>query len=154
MHVSVDLDSAIRRGITPFWVDCAIALVLGVGATIGGLSYWKRATVNGQPFYYQYYFEPAVMIACGKGFVVARPQVTAMVPFLWRQTDGFSCDAIPADAALGTEELYQVGARRYLMLAVGWTWRIFGVSWRALGPLFAVLFGATIVALYGVFRLG
>jgi hypothetical protein len=94
------------------------------------------------------------MIACGKGFVVARPQVPAMVPFLWRQTDTFSCGAIPAGAALGTEDLFQQGSWRYLMLAVGWTWRWFGVSWSALGPLFAVLFGATIGALYAVFRLG
>jgi hypothetical protein len=143
-----------RPAITPLWLDCTIALLLGVGAAIGGLSYWKRATVNGQPFYYQNYFEPAVMIACGRGFVVARPQVPAMVPFLRRDTNQFSCDAIPADAPLGTEDLFQLGSWRYLMLAVGWTWRLFGVSWNALGPLFAVLFGATIAVLYGVFRLG
>ena len=60
----------------------------------------------GQPFYYQEYFEPAVMIACGKGFVIAQPQVPAMVPFLHRQVDSFSCDAIPHSATLGTEGLY------------------------------------------------
>jgi hypothetical protein len=94
------------------------------------------------------------MIACGRGFVVARPQVPAMVPFLWRETDRFSCETIPPDAPLGTEDLFQLGSWRYLMIAVGWTWRLFGVSWSALGPLFAVLFGATIAALYCVFRLG
>ncbi len=136
------------------WIDCLIALLLFVGTAIGGLSYWRGAVAGGQPFYYQNYFEPAVMIGCGKGFVVARPQVPAMVPFLLRQSDRFSCDAIPADAPLGTEDMFQLGSWRYLMLAVGYTWRVFGVSWSALGPLFAVLFGATIASLYGIFRLG
>ena len=131
-----------------------IALLLFGGAAICGLSYWKGAVAAGQPFYYQNYFEPAVMIGCGKGFVVARPQVPAMVPFLWQQADRFSCGAIPADAPLGTEDMFQQGPWRYLMLAVGYTWRVFGVSWSALGPLFALLFGATIASLYGILRLG
>ena len=142
------------RGKTPLWIDCVIALLLFAGAAIGGLSYWKRTVAAGQPFYYQNYFEPAVMIGCGKGFVVARPQVPAMVPFLWRQADRFSCDAIAPDAPLGTEDMFQLGSWRYLMLAVGFTWRVFGVSWSALGPLFAILFGATIASVYAVFRLG
>jgi hypothetical protein len=129
-------------------------LVLFVGAATGGMSYWKGAVATGQPFYYQIYFEPAVMIGCGKGFVVARPQVPAMVPFLLRQVDRFSCDAIGPDAPLGTDDMFQLGSWRYLMLAVGYTWRLFGVSWSALGPLFAVLFGATIASFYALFRLG
>src|SRR5436190_5304747 len=139
---------------TPLWLDGVIALLLFIGAATGGLSYWKRTVAGGQPFYYQNYFEPAVMIGCGKGFVVARPQVPAMVPFLWRQTDRFSCAAIAPDAPLGTEDMYQQGSWRYLMLAVGFTWRLFGVSWSALGPLFAALFGVTIASVYAVFRLG
>jgi hypothetical protein len=128
---------------TRHWIDGTIAVLLFVGAAIGGMSYWKGAVATGQPFYYQIYFEPAVMIGCGKGFVVARPQVPAMVPFLLRQVDRFSCDAIAADAPLGTDDMFQLGSWRYLMLAVGYPWRLFGVSWSALGPLFAVLFGAT-----------
>jgi hypothetical protein len=139
---------------TPLWLDGLIALLLFIGAATGGLSYWKHIVAAGQPFYYQNYFEPAVMIGCGKGFVVARPQVPAMVPFLWRQADHFSCDAIAPDAPLGTEDMFQQGSWRYLMLAVGFTWRLFGVSWSALGPLFAAFFGATIAAVYAVFRLG
>src|SRR5262249_20105782 len=104
-----------RARINPVWIDVAIVILLGVGAAIGGLSYWKRATASGQPFYYQNYFEPAVMVACGRGYVVARPQVPAMVPFLWRQTDRFSCDSIPRDAPLGTQDIYQLGSWRYLL---------------------------------------
>src|SRR5262245_15955166 len=141
-----------RRGL-PWWADAAIALLLFAGSAIGGSAYWKSAVSRGQPFYYQHYFEPAVMVACGKGFFVARPQVDAMVPFLWRQADRFSCDAIPADAPLGTRDMYQ-GSWRYLMYAVGLTWRVVGISWSALAPLFGLLFGATIAAAYAVLRLG
>jgi hypothetical protein len=144
---------ALRPRETPLWVDCVIGLLLFLGSGLWGTVYWKRAVAAGQPFYYQHYFEPAVMIACGKGFVVARPQVPSMVPFLWRQADRFSCDTIPSGASLGTEDLYQ-GPWRYLMYAVGVTWRFRGVSWSALGPLFGTMFAATIVAAYAVFRLG
>jgi hypothetical protein len=129
-------------------------LLLFVSAWVWGTFCWNRSYSAGvRPFFYQNYFEPAVMIACGKGFVVAQPQVPAMVPFLWRQSDRFSCDAIPADAKLGTEGLYQ-GAWRYLLFAVGISWRILGVSWSGMGPLFGLLFAATIVSAYGIFRLG
>ena len=143
----------IFRRSAPLRVDCAIAILLFAGSAAWSLAYWKRVTANGQPFYYQLYFEPAVMIGCGKGFVVSRPQVPSMVPFLWRQTNDFSCDAIPRDAPLGTDDMFQLGSWRYLMIAVGYTWRLFGVSWRTLGPLFALLFATTAAALYALFRL-
>jgi hypothetical protein len=145
--------AARRRGV-PRWVDVTMASVLFLGAALGGGAYWKRIASIGQPFYYQNYFEPAVMIGCARGFVVARPQVPEMVPFLWRQADRFSCDAIPANAPLGTDDMFQQGSWRYLMLAVGYTWRLFGVSWIALGPLFAALFGGSVAAVYAIFRLG
>jgi len=136
-------------------VDLAIALTLLVGASIGSTIYWRHIITFGpQPYYYQPYFEPAVMVACGKGFVVARPQVPEMVPFLLRQTDHFDCSAIRPDAPLGTEDLFQRGSWRYLLAVVGYTWRIFGVAWTALGPLFGVLFGLSIAAVYAIFRLG
>jgi len=145
---------ALRRRGVPLWVDGAIALALFAGLGIWGTFYWQRTAGRGQPYYYQIYFEPAVMIACGKGFVVARPQVPEMVAFLQQRVDHFSCDAIGPDVQLGTDEVFQVGSWRYLMLTVGYAWRLLGVSWSGLGPLFGLLFGATIAAAYALFRLG
>lgn len=142
-----------RRGLS-LRVDGVIALVVLFAAALWGFAFWKHFTARGQPFYYQLYFEPSVMVACGKGFVVARPQVPEMVSFLRRQQDAFSCDAIPANAPLTTDEVFQQGPWLYLMLAVGWTWRIVGVAWSRLGPLFAILFAGTIGAAYLIFRLG
>jgi hypothetical protein len=142
-----------RRGV-PLWLDCAVAFALFASLGIWGTGYWQRTAGRGQPYYYQIYFEPAVMVACGKGYVVARPQVPEMVAFLQQRTDRFSCDAIGPDARLGTDELFQVGSWRYLMLTVGYAWRLLGVSWSGLGPLFGTLFGVTIAAAYALFRLG
>jgi hypothetical protein len=141
-----------RRGVAR-WVDAPIVLALFICSGIWGTVFWNRAVTGGLPFSYQTYFEPAVMIACGKGFVVAQPPVPAVTAFLAQREDRLSCDAIPADATLGTYGLYQ-GAWRYLMLTVGFAWRVLGVSWKGMGPLFGVLFGVTIVAAYAIFRLG
>src|SRR5207248_8826077 len=43
---------------------------------------------------------------------------------------------------------------RYLMSAVAVVWRVRGVSWSGLWPLFGVMFGCTIAAAFGLFRLG
>lgn len=134
-------------------LDYSIGLLLFVGAATWGTVHWNRSVTGGLPPFYQSYFEPAVMIACGKGFVIAQPKVPAMTDFLLQRTDRFSCDAIPADAALGTRGLYQ-GAWRYLLVTVGLAWRILGISWSGMGPFFGTLFAVAIVAAYAVFRLG
>ena len=143
----------LRSRTAPLWLDCLIAVLLFGAAGIWGAASWKRAVVNGQPFYYQLYFEPAVMIACGRGFVVTEPQVAVVVPFLKKQVDSFECGDIPPVETRSAQTLTQ-GPWRYLMTAVGWTWRLFGVSWSAMAPLFGTLFGATVAAAYAVFRLG
>src|SRR3954462_13071158 len=141
----------IRSRSAPLWLDGLIAVLLfGAAGTWGAVS-WKRAVVNGQPFYYQLYFEPAVMIACGRGFVVTEPQVPVVVPFLRKQVDSFNCGDIPPVELSSARTLTQ-GPWRYLMTAVGWTWRFFGISWSAMAPLFGTLFGATVAAAYAVFR--
>jgi hypothetical protein len=133
-------------------VDLVIGALLFAGSAVWGFTQWHRLVANGQPFYYQTYFEPALMIACGKGFVIAQQPVPAITAFLAQQQDHFSCDAIPADTVLGTSGMYQ-GAWRYLLLTVGTTWRVLGISWKGLGPLFGVLFAATITAVYAICRL-
>ena len=112
----------IRRRPIQLRIDGLIVLALFVASGILGIVFWKRAVRYGQPFYYQLYFEPAVMVGCGRGFVVARPQVPEMVAFLRQEVDHFSCDAIPPDAPLTADEVFQQGSWRYLMLSVGYTW--------------------------------
>ena len=135
-------------------IEAVVAISLFSAAAKWGSWYWHESLVIGRhPFFYQLYYEPAVMVACGKGFVIAQPQVPEMTRFLTEQTQSFDCADIPASTRLTSEGLYQ-GSSRYLMTAVGWTWRSVGVSWRKLGPFAGVLFGLTIVAAYAIFRLG
>jgi hypothetical protein len=135
-------------------IEACLAIAVFGGAAWWGTAYWNTSLEAGrQPIFYQEYFEPAVMMACGKGFVIARTQPPALTAFLFRRADRFSCDQIPADAQLGTQGLYQ-GVWRYLLTATSVAWRMLGISWSGLGPLFGVFFASTIAVGYGIFRLG
>jgi hypothetical protein len=135
-------------------IEVASVLTAFFAARSWGSWYWTQSLKIGRhPFFYQLYYEPAVMVACGRGFVVAQPQIPEMTRFLTEQTQTFDCADIPPGTRLASEGLYQ-GSSRYLMTAVGWTWRSVGVSWRKLGPFAGLLFAVAIVAAYGIFRLG
>lgn len=137
------------------WIaEVVIIVSVFVAAGWWGTRYWNLSLAAGrEPFFYQDYFEPAVLMACGKGFVVSQPQVPALKEYLARQTDRFSCDRIPPDTALTADDLYQE-PWRYLMIAVATTWRLRGISWSGMAPLFGVLFAASVTCAYGIFRLG
>jgi hypothetical protein len=136
------------------WVtDFAVGALLFTAAAAGGSATYTRLVKSGhRPFFYQAYFEPAVMVACGKGFLVAQPEVPAVRTFLQQQTDTFSCDQLPPDVHVGTEGLYQ-GPWRYLLTTVGLAWKLLGISWSGLGPLLGVYYAATTVLVYAMSRL-
>ena len=134
--------------------EAAIVVLLFASTSVWGTIYWNRSFGAGrQPQFYQSYFEPAVMFACGRGFLLAHPTIPAVEDFIEQKTDRLSCDDIPRTAGLSDYGLYQK-TWLYLMLTVGLTWKVLGVSWSGMGPLFGVLFGATILAAYGIFRRG
>lgn len=137
------------------WRDLVLALVLMAGAGIWATTYWNTWWAKGgRPEFYQNYFEPAVMTACGKGFVITQgPQPAALAEFLQQRRDRFDCAELPPNLALGPDGLFQ-GAWIYLEMMVGWSWRVLGISWSGMGPLFGLLFGITIALAYAIFRLG
>lgn len=137
------------------WRDLALALVLLAGSGAWATTYWNTWWANGgRPEFYQNYFEPAVMTACGRGFVITQgPRPEALEDFLQQRRDRFECADLPANLVLGTNGLYQ-GAWIYLQTMVGWSWRVLGISWSGMAPLFGLLFGITIALAYGVLRLG
>jgi hypothetical protein len=128
------------------------ALVFAASTVWGSVAYARFVARGGHPFFYQSYFEPAVMTACGRGFLVAQsPRPPALVAFLSEQVDRFSCDQLPRDLQVGVNGLYQ-RPWRYLMVTVALAWRLLGISWSGLAPLFGLLFGATTVMAYAVCR--
>ncbi len=134
--------------------EAVIVGLLFASAAMWGTFYWKRSLQAGRkPVFYQEYFEPAVMKACGRGFQLAHPPIPAVVDFLQQKTDRLSCDQIPATAGVSEYGVYQK-TWYYLMLTVAFTWWMLGVSWSGMAPLFGILFGATIAIAYGIFRLG
>lgn len=134
--------------------ETLIVLALFAGSGAWATWFWSEWTARGwQGAFYQTYFEPAVMVACGKGFVISSPQPKPLEDFLFQRRDSLRCDEIPADTVLGTRYLYQ-GAWRYLLVAVGIGWRLLGISWTAIGPIAGFAFGTVIAFAYGIFRLG
>ena len=133
--------------------DAIIAVVIFTLSAIWGSAFYSRyIRTGGHPFFYQTYFEPAVMVACGRGFLVTHPQPPAVRAFLFQETDRFSCDELPRDLKVGTQGLYQ-RPWRYLMTTVAIAWKVLGISWSGLAPLFGLFFGATTVLVYALARL-
>lgn len=136
-------------------VDAGIAMILLASSGLWATQFWNTWTARGgKPAFYQSYFEPAVMLACGKGFLVSespRPQV--LDDFLHLRRDSITCADLPGDLRVGTNGLYQ-GVWLYLQTLVGWTWRLLGISWSGMAPLFGLLFGVVVSLAYGIFRLG
>jgi hypothetical protein len=133
-------------------LETLVVVLLFGAATWWGLHYWRLSLAAGrEPQFYQEYFEPAVMMACDKGFVVATPPIPVITEFLSGRRATFECSEIPANASLGPPVLQ--AAWRYLMSAVAIGWKVLGVSWNAIGPMAAVTFGTCITLAYAIFRL-
>jgi len=130
----------------------AIALLFG-GASWWGAHYYRSFVDAGhRPSFYQSYFEPAVMMACGHGFTVAADRPAVVTDFLEQRTDGLDCASLPASLQESTDGVFQY-AWFYLMISVGLVWKLLGVSWSGLGPVFGVLFGTVVVLAYAIFRI-
>ena len=133
-----------------FWDTVIVVAIFLLGGGVGAL----QAAGYGQGSFYQYEYGPAVSVACGHRFAEsAGPSIQEQRFLAHTKLDGqtFDCkdlklpDTAPAD--LFAQQT------RYLMLAVAYMWRIFGISWAAVIPLFALFFGVTTVLFYGLFRL-
>jgi len=108
---------------------------------------------GGVPQFYQDQFGPAVMLACGRGFVnVDSPNVPAFDDFLKQRTAAIRCEELPSAMRRVPLTGFQ-GSSRYLMSAVALVWRATGVDFRALDVLIAALYAAAVAAAYAALRL-
>ena len=128
------------------------AVVIGImaaGVFAGSIS---TRHVTNAPDFYQHEFGPAVMVAVGRGFVnPAPPPGSPLAEFLAvRRTTLDRSDAV--DAPTRALDQFQQ-ATRYLMLVVGYWWRVTGISWPELAWLEALMYGLTVVACYAICRL-
>lgn len=142
--------------------DATVVMALFACALCVGMTY--VSTWGGTGYFYQRLFGPALMFACGRGYVNPDvQQVPALQDFLYVEeefnarrppdVDRFDPEDLPQDVpnapfnAIQRRQLYLLGSAALL-------WRVLGVAWSALTPLFGLLFAASVIAAYGLFRLG
>jgi hypothetical protein len=78
---------------------------------------------------------------------------TLLLDFLRGYSESFSCDALRTDLPPQPPTTVH-SLQPYLFLTTGLFWRLLGVSWQSLTPLYGLLFGATACSAYGLLRLG
>ena len=104
--------------------------------------------------FYQDQFGPAVMLACGRGFVnVDSPHVPAFDDFLKQRKAALRCDEVPPTISQVALTGFQ-GSSRYLMGAAAAVWRFTGIDFRALDVVIAAMFAIAVAAAYAAIRLG
>ncbi len=139
--------------------ELIVVLALFVVATLSGMVYVSSWGQTADIL--QVGFGPSVMLGCGRGFVNPKasevPELAAFLrPDLHHDgppvIDQFSCELLPED--MPTVPFTGIQKRTWhLFWIAGWVWRIFGVAWSSLTPLYGLLFGLSAVAAYGLFRL-
>lgn len=99
-----------------------------------------------------HYLAPAVMVATGQGFRVPVPTPgSPLDDFLVRRTEALDArDAVPQ--ALAEPEPFH-SATRYLLIAVGWWWRLSGIAWDHVAGVAAALHVMAVLGAYATFRL-
>lgn len=99
-------------------------------------------------------YGPAVMLAYGHGFI--NPSIFAypeLREFLFGERQSLSPEMFRApiivDAPSSVADYHQ-----YLVYTAAFVWRVFGVSWKSLEPLLALMLAWTAVIIFGLMRLG
>jgi hypothetical protein len=134
--------------------DAVVCAILGVVATIVGASYLGAARRAGVPFnFYQPAFGPAVMAACGRGFVNPVPAAgSPLAKFLSEGAARFDCATLESHVEQNSWTPFQQ-SERYLLLASAGVWTTLGITWRSLDVIGGMFFGLSIALVYLVFRL-
>ncbi|MCB1733786.1 MAG: hypothetical protein H6981_04165 [Gammaproteobacteria bacterium] len=130
--------------------------VLAVTSFNNALNYLADFRLNGgHQFFYQISFEPAVMLACGKGFVVREDLEPVggdpLGEFLRETSLSFDCQSLEDGLAVTQPKSQQ--AWFYMLASAAAVWWFAGnVSWATLDALPAMLFALTALGIYGLLR--
>ncbi|KJC42506.1 hypothetical protein UP09_18585 [Bradyrhizobium sp. LTSP885] len=121
--------------------------IAGFGCLVGSIFI---VTTN-QSFFYQAFTPEAVMWACHHGFVypIDKPQV--LLDFLSGQLSDFSCQALNSVSQTQEPGLF-ARLQLYLTVSVAIAWRLLGVSYANLWPVYAVLHGAYAAGCFALLR--
>jgi hypothetical protein len=133
-------------------VVCAVFFL--AGALLGRSALIANAHAGTAPAFYQAWLAPAAFDACGLGFVDADPaHVPArLADFLALKSDGLTCADLPREGLQPANWFAQ--RHRYLAASLTLLWKIRGIRWSALTPLFALCSGLVAALAYLLFRIG
>ena len=97
---------------------------------------------------------PAIFWAAGHGLGTTDVgKIPGLSEFIFGETDSFDTANLPEDLTL-VPVTSPVLSHLYYVYAVGWVWRVFGVSQDALILFLVFLRTMSVVLIYGIFRLG
>jgi hypothetical protein len=136
--------------------ELLIAVAVFAAGAVVGAGYWRAFVASGAPQEFaQQEYGAAVALTCGYGFRNPGYAPTAAVgDFLQRKRDRITCADLPPNLQTRPANFSQ-GLYRYLLSAAALVWALSGVmSWSGLTPMFAVAYGWTLAAAYGLIRLG
>lgn len=134
------------------WFRVILELVLAAVVFTGAYRVAHRhLTIADAPAFIYWELKPAVMLACGYGFVQPGAPTPAVDQFIYRKADSISC----RDFAWGgapTEPIGIAFANRYSLYGAAWAMRLGGISWQTLDSYLAFLFGISMAFTYGIYR--
>ena len=133
--------------------DGAIVIVLfGFTVLVALLAMRDFRAAGARSYFYQSNFEPAVTMACGRGFGVPQPSPASLGDFLQLRRDDFPCSDLSGSTIQPLLEAAHANWY-YLYGATAAVWKITGVSWAAIDYLDAFFAACMTMLVYGLFRL-
>lgn len=143
-----DKELAIRKVI-----NTAFLFLLCLYAYTAAVDYIDRQRAQGvQPFFYQSYYEPAVLVACGHEFGTLSSQRPASLDqFLKLKKSTFDCADLPESPQISQPQFLRQWI--YMMHAAAATWTVLGVDWTAIDKLAGAFVAVSTAALYGIFQI-
>jgi hypothetical protein len=142
-----------RRSVSVDRRDVVVTAAIALVAAVAALAYLATARRAHVPFdAYQAEFGPAVMVACGHGFVnPVAPPSSPLASFLDQTNDRLACEQIDTTRRAELDPYQRM--TRYLLLMAAAAWRAGGISWPTLDVIAAVFSAAAFALCYVLFRL-
>lgn len=141
---------SIRKQYAKEWL--CIMLLFFYGLTVG-MAHFESLRHDGKSaiFVVVEMYGPALMMACGQGFVSPDQSLyPELHKFLEGEEETFSKENLPEHVEVGTSTV--AAYHRYLLYLVATVWRIFGISWAHLEGVISLMLGWYAVALYLLLR--
>lgn len=133
------------------FLDFVLAVILGATAFV--IISNQRDNVEGVGDYYQQFFAPAVLEACGKPFLNPRTEIESLTQFLARKTEVFDCSEIPSNLEFKDLNSLQL-SQAHLYKFATWIWKIRGIKWKELEFIGKFFFALNGILFYLIFRIG